>query len=516
VTEPTRSRRPSRDLVLRLVGAAIAGAALVLAFPPYDLWPLAVPSAAALVLLCRGGTGRRGALIGLLYGLVFFAGLMPWLRVIGWDAWALLSLECAAWMALLGLMLAVVTALPWWPLWSAAVWVVEEALRDRIPFGGFPWGRLAFAQPDTSFTGLAALGGAPLVSFAVALSAGLLAWAVVSWRRWPVLVGGIVAAVLVAVAGLAVPRPTDGTPVTVAVVQGNVPGTGMNAFGRARAVLDNHVSATIRLAADVAKGSVPQPDFVVWPENSSDVDPSVDASAKNAIDTAAKAIGVPILVGIVTTTPGGQYLLNTGVVWDPHSGPGAVYVKRHPVPFGEYVPFRSLLSPFISRLSRIPRDYAPGHEPGVLPIDGTTVGDVICFEVAYDSIVRDVVTGGGQLITVQTNNATYGHTGQVEQQFAITQLRSVEHARAVAVAATSGISGLIEPDGKVIASTPEFVAESLVSPLPQRGVLTLADRLGSVPELVLVMVGVAAILVAAVRRRRTDRTQHLQGGTTGE
>jgi apolipoprotein N-acyltransferase len=503
-------------LVVRLVGAAVAGAVLVVAFPPYDLWPLAVPSAAALVLLCRDVTGRVGALIGLVYGVVFFAGLMPWLRVIGWDAWLLLSLECAAWMGLLGLMLAFVTRLAGWPVWSAAAWVGQEALRDRLPFGGFPWGRLAFAQPDTSFTGLAALGGAPLVSFAVALSAGLLAWAVVSWRRWPVLVGALAGAVVVAVVGLAVPRATDGTPVTVAVVQGNVPTSGMDAFGRARAVLDNHVSQTLRLAADVAEGKVTQPDFVVWPENASDVDPSVDATAAAAINTAARAIGVPILVGIVTTTPGGQYLLNTGVVWDPQTGPGAVYVKRHPVPFGEYVPFRSLLSPFISRLSRIPRDYAPGHEPGVLPIDGTTIGDVICFEVAYDSIVRDVVTGGGQLITVQTNNATYGHTGQVEQQFAITQLRSVEHARAVAVAATSGISGLIEPDGTVIAQTPEFVAESLVSPLPQRTTLTLADRLGSVPELVLVMVGVAAFLVAAVRRRRADRSQHSQGGTTGD
>jgi apolipoprotein N-acyltransferase len=496
--------------------AVAAAALLVVAFPPYDVWPLAVPSAAALVLLCRGVSARTGALLGLVYGFVFFVGLMPWLRVIGWDAWLLLSLECAAWMALLGLMLAFVTGLAWWPLWSASAWVVEEALRDRLPFGGFPWGRLAFAQPDTSFTGLAALGGAPLVSFAVALSAGVLAWAVVEWRRWPMLTGGIVAAMAVALVGLAVPRPTTGEPVTVAVVQGNVPTSGMDAFGRARAVLDNHVSETIRLADDVAKGTVPQPDFVVWPENASDVDPSVDASAKAAIDTAAQAIGVPILVGIVTTTPGGQYLLNTGVVWDPKTGPGAVYVKRHPVPFGEYVPFRNLLTPFISRLSRIPRDYAPGHEPGVLGIDDTTIGDVICFEVAYDSIVRDVVTGGGRLITVQTNNATYGGTGQVEQQFAITQLRSVEHARAVAVAATSGISGLIEPDGTVIAQTPEFVADSLVSPLPQRTTLTLADRLGSVPELVLVMVGVAAFLVAAVRRRRADRTQQPQGGTLGD
>jgi apolipoprotein N-acyltransferase len=408
----------------------------------------------------------------------------------------------AAFLAALGAALAVVARLDSWPLWSACLWVGQEALRDRLPFGGFPWGRLAFANPGSSFTGLVALAGAPFVTFAVALCAGLLAWAVVSWRRPWAATAALVAALGVALAGLLVPRPTAGAPVTVAVVQGNVPRAGMDAFGRVRAVLDNHVSATVALAADVARGTLPQPDFVVWPENSSDVDPATDPQARAAIDTAAKAIGVPILVGIVSTTPDGQHLMNTGVVWDPQTGPGAVYVKRHPVPFGEYVPFRSLLSPFVSRLSRIPKDFVPGHEPGVLPIDHTTIGDVICFEVAYDDVVRDVVTGGGQLITVQTNNATYGHTGQVEQQFAITRLRAVEHARAVAVAATSGISGLIEPDGTVIAQTPAFVQQVLVAPLPQRGGLTLADRLGSVPELVLVMVGAAAFVVALARARR--------------
>ena len=474
----------------------------MLAFPPYDLWPLAVPSVAALVLLCRGVRVRVGTLVGLVYGLAFFLGLLPWMRVIGLDAWILLSVECAAWVAGLGAVLTLVCRLPGWPLWSATAWVLDEALRDRLPFGGFPWGRLAFANPDTTFTGLAAVGGAPLVTFAVALSAGLLAWAVVSWRRpwWALL--ATAGAITVAAVGAFVPRPTAGDPVVVAVVQGNVPRTGMDAFGQARAVLDNHVSATLKLAAQVAKGTVAQPDFVIWPENSSDVDPATDPQAKEAIDVAARAIGVPILVGIVSPSPDGTHVMNTGVVWDPTTGPGQVYVKRHPVPFGEFVPFRGLLERFVSRLSRVPKDFLAGSDPGVLDLNGTTVGDVICFEVAYDDVVRDVVTGGGELITVQTNNATYGHTGQVEQQFAVTQLRAVEHGRAVAVAATSGISGFIQPDGTVTAQTPEFVQQALVEPMPRRTALTLADRVGSVPELVLVMVGGAALVVALARSRR--------------
>jgi apolipoprotein N-acyltransferase len=482
--------------------ALLAGVALVFAFPPYGWWPLTVLAVTASTLALRGTRWPSAAGVGFVLGVVFFAGLMPWLRVIGVDAWLALSVECAAWFAGMGVATALVTRLRGWPIWVACVWVLQEALRGRIPWGGFGWGRLAFAQPDSWFTGLAAVGGAPLVSFAVALSGAALAWAITAWPGRRIAAVGLLAALGVALLGLLVPRPTGGTPIAVGVVQGNVPGTGMDAFGRAETVLDNHAAATVQLAADVAAGKQPQPDFVVWPENAADIDPFEVPSAKATIQAAARAIGVPLLVGVVRPAPSGDGLQNLGVVWDPRSGPGAVYIKRHPVPFGEYVPFRGLLTRWIGRFSRIPQDFVPGTAPGVLPIDGTTVGDVICFEVAYDGLVRDVVTGGGELITVQTNNATYGHTGQVEQQFAISQLRAVEHGRGVAVAATSGISGVIQPNGSVTAKTAEFTRAELVADVPRRTSLTLADRLGAGPEAAIALVGALAI-VAGVHAARS-------------
>jgi apolipoprotein N-acyltransferase len=494
---------PAPRLSRRLLVALVAGALLVLAFPPFDLWPLAVPAVAAFTWAAGSGTPRAGLLAGWLFGAAFFLALMPWLRVIGIDAWLGLSAFCALYLGVLGAATAVVLRLPAWPLWTAALWVTEEAVRSRVPFGGYPWGRLAFGQVGTSFTGWAAVGGAPLVTFAVALSGGLLAWAVVNRSRRRAAAWALLGSVTLPLTGFLVPTASGGEPVTVAVVQGNVPRTGLDAFGQREAVLRNHVAATYQLADDIAAGTVPQPDLVVWPENASDIDPFTDPEAYALIDGAVKAVGVPTLVGLVVATDDGRSLQNVGVVWDPETGPGERYVKRHLVPFGEYVPFRRQLASVVSRFDRVPRDFVPGDVPGVLQLGPATVADAICFEVAYDEVVRDAVRGGGQLVTVQTNNATYGRTGQVEQQLAISRLRAVEHGRTVLVAATSGISAVIAPDGTVLQRAPEFVQQVLVAEVPLRDGLNPATRVGAWPELLLVIVGSGAVVVGLRQRRRS-------------
>ena len=201
---------------------------------------------------------------------------------------------------------------------------------------------------------------------------------------------------------------------------------------------------------------------------------------------------MPVLVGAVLDGPGPDHVSNTGIVWDPRTGPGARYVKRHPVPFGEYIPFRAELTGLISRLDQIPRDFYAGHRPGNLTVGPARVGDVICFEVAYDGLVRDVVRGGAQVLVVQTNNATYNGTGQPYQQMAMSRLRAVETGRDVLVAATSGISAVVGPDGTVAQQAPEKVARTLVAEVPLRDRQTLATRLGFWPEWLLAAAGLAA------------------------
>jgi apolipoprotein N-acyltransferase len=175
------------------------------------------------------------------------------------------------------------------------------------------------------------------------------------------------------------------------------------------------------------------------------------------------------------------------------------------VPFGEYIPFRDQLAGLIERLDQIPRDFYAADEPGNLRVGPADVGDVICFEIAYDDLVRDVVTGGADVLVVQTNNATYTGTGQPQQQLAISRLRALEHGRTVLVAATSGISAVVEPDGDVARRAPERTARTLVTDIALHDGTTLATRLGALPEWVLAALGLGAAALGG-RRLRARRT----------
>ncbi|MGH8827064.1 MAG: apolipoprotein N-acyltransferase, partial [Jiangellaceae bacterium] len=467
----------------RAAGAIALGAALVLAFPPHDVWFVAVLVSGAFALVVRDQPLRRSALYGVLFGLGFFVPFLPWIGLdVGPVPWLLLAALESLFFVPLALGITLVQRGPGWPVWIGAVWVAEEALRGRIPYGGFTWGNLSFSQVDGPLLPLASLGGAPFVTFAVGVGGGLLAWAVVVRRAW-VRVVAVAAAAAVATSGLLVPAAAPrGDTVTVAVVQGNATRPGLDFVGRAREITNNHVEATHQLAEDVAAGSVEQPDFVIWPENSSDVSPYHDQRTYDAVDGAVRAIGVPVLLSAIVPTEDQKNVRNTSIVWDPRTGPGATYVKRHPMPFGEYIPFRSLAEKITDAVQRQPRDHLAGDEIGVLDMGAAVVGNVICFEVAFDDIVRDAVTAGGQLITVQTNNATFGFTPMTEQQLAMARLRAVEHGRAVLVAALAGVSAVVAPDGDVLDRAELFTQDVMVDDLRLSDATTLATELGAWPE----------------------------------
>ena len=497
----------------------------MLAFPGYDLTALAPLAPAALALAVRGERFRSGLWLGLVMGLAFFVPLLSWSGIyVGPVPWLALATLEAAHLALLGGATALISGLRWWPLWAAALWVADEALRGRFLLDGFPWGRLGFSQTEGPLLALAAYGGVPLVSFAVALTGTLLAAAVLAvlrarsasdddasgadkareWRSAAVAAAAVL--VLPALGALAwLPLPgsslTDGGPTTtVAVIQGNVPRAGLDFNAQRRAVLDNHVQQTLDLAADVAAGEEAQPDVVIWPENSSDIDPYRNEDAARQISRAADAIDAPVLVGAVVQGPG-RFISNTAIVWHPDDGPGDTYVKRHPVPFGEYVPARSFFRNFSKDIDRVTDQYA-GDEVGVLELGGARVGDLICFEVVYDGLVHDVVDGGAGMLVVQTNNATFGYTDESEQQLAMSRLRAVETGRTVAIAATSGISAVVAPDGTVVRKSALFTPAVFVEEIAQRDSVTVAQRLGAAPEWVLTALGGAAVLVAVLVRLR--------------
>jgi apolipoprotein N-acyltransferase len=518
--------------------AVAAGLVGWTAFPPLGVWPLSLLSVTMFVYALRAGGPRpdgrrvwRGAGLGLVYGLAFFLPLLSWLHVLGLDALIALALLEAAFFAAYGAAFAAVSRLAGWPVWAALLWAGQELARGALPFGGFPWGRLAYAQAGSPLGHLAPYGTAALVTVAVALAGALIAavlpdppppldWRKASLRPIAGHRGAQVAAGIGAIAIIALPaalpvgiaRDADDprTPVPVAIVQGNVPGEGMDALGEARTVTLNHLAATEHYADEVAAGTAPAADFVLWPENSTDIDPLRDAETRAIVDRAVAAVGVPILVGAILDEPGPQWRETAGVVWDPVTGPGATYVKRHPVPFGEYIPFRQQLLPLIGRLEMVGRDTFAGSTPGVLDIAHSTIGDVICFEVAYDGIVRDVVDGGGQVLVVQTNNATYGGTAQPEQQFEISRVRALEFGRTVLVASTNGISGVIGPGGAVEQRTSQGTQAVLTATfLPATG-RTMAARLGPWPERAFALGGLVPLGIVIVRARRRHAVSRRQ------
>ncbi|HEX5403355.1 MAG TPA: apolipoprotein N-acyltransferase [Pseudonocardiaceae bacterium] len=510
-----RVRLPGRHTLLRLVASLAGGVLWYLSFPPRPLWWLAPIAFALLALAVHGRRAWAGLGYGFLYGLAFLVPLLHWtglyVGVIAW--WPLSAFEALV----LGVGVAAITVvlpLRGGPVWAALLWIADEALRARAPFGGLPWGKVAFGQPDGTYVSLAALGGTPLVGFAVTLTgfglAALVLALVAKPSRTVALVGAGLAVVLPIAASLAAwplvgTDPNAGTAV-VAAVQGNVPRLGLEFNAQRRAVLDDHVKETEKLAAQVAAGQKPQPNLVIWPENSSDIDPYANPDAYAEISQAAAEIKAPISVGAVVTSQGPQPK-NTAILWQPGRGPVAQYVKRQLQPFGETMPARAFFAHFSPDVAKA-GDFVAGTKPVVFPMGPAKVAIDTCYEVAFDSVVRASIPGS-TLLAVPTNNATFGLSEMTYQQLAMDQERAVEHGRSVVVAATSGVSAIIEPNGRITQETGLFTPAALVATVPLRSTTTLSDQLGAWPEWVLVAGGLLALafgIGTRTRRQNTDTT----------
>lgn len=526
----------------RITAAVAAGLLTCVSFPPFGWWPLVFVAFALLTfVLVHEATTRAGGFgYGFLFGLAFYIPLLPWISgLVGAVPWLVLAAMEALFPAVFGLLAVVVRGLPGWPVWFAAVWVLAEWLKSVVPFGGFPWGVIGFSQTNSPLLALAQWGGAPLVSFAVAgvgISLAALVAEVVRRFRAPdaavagrptgVLVPGALIVVILLAVALASPHlrqsgagAGDDPPAVVAAVQGNVPRLGLEFNAQRRAVLDNHVNETERLARDVREGRVPQPAFVVWPENSSDIDPLANEDAATQITRAAEAIKAPILVGAVIAAPGYSpeqpEATNTAVVWDAVTGPGERHDKKIVQPFGEYLPWREFFS-YLSSYADRAGYFVPGDGNGVVHANGMTVGVTTCWEVIFDRAARESVLNGAQFLAVPSNNATFDEAMSL-QQLAFGKLRAVEHDRYVVVAGTVGISAVIAPDGREMASTGFFEPGYLVTQIRLKSDLTPATRWGPVLQGLMLVVAVSAVLAAILhngvfsRRRKTATVDDGEG-----
>lgn len=466
----------------------------------------------------------QAGLVSLAFGCGFFFTLLFWLRAVALAAWPALSFVEALFLVPLGVLIVLIRRhLSAWPLWASAAWVCVEAIRSSWPFSGLPWGRLSYAVADTAwapglpwygFTGVSALIFATACVLAVVVEHVL-------GRRWvalraPVLLGAAAVGLMATVAPmlLAFPLTTVGT-ARVAVVQGDVPGAGNDLVSVHREVTQSHADLTVELGERLTSGAEAPIDLVIWPENATAVDPFTDAEARGAIERASAAVQVPLLVGGMVDAADPEHVLNQGIVWEPGVGGGDRYTKKHPVPFGEYIPWRDtltgLLGGVVGRLDEVPRDMLSGNRETPLRAGDLMVADAICFDVGYDDSLQSQLRNGAQLAVVQTSNAMFIGTSQIAQQFEMTRLRAIESGRWLAVGAVNGLSAVVAPDGTAT-TVPERSREVLVHQVELIDTVTLSVRMGDWPGRMAGLITLLAIVLILSRSRvGSARTRRVEG-----
>jgi apolipoprotein N-acyltransferase len=488
-------------LPLSLLLAAGSGLALWLALPPVDLGVLGFVALVPLLWALRGARARRGALLGLVFGLAFYGPLLSWLIPVTGVGYAALVMGVGAFLALFG----AVVPLVWReeaPVRTAlavgAVWALVEWFRSVWPFGGWSWVSLGATQHDNPLVlPAASLIGALGLGFLLATINALVLLAAVrtagGWRRWAWPLA--LAAALAVVPVLVPSADPDGPPVDVAAVQGNVPVE----IGTASRIIEDDIVARNHAGLHVTLADDP-PDLAVWPENALDRDPTRDPVLGPEVTSAIRTVGAPTLVGAITETTDGS-LLNEDLLYDVEGQVVDRYAKNHLLPFGEFVPFRDALD-WIPDVNRVRTDLSPGTEPGRFQIPAGRFAGVICFENAFPDLVRDYLTEDTAFLVVSTNNSTFGVSAAPEQHVVLSELRAVESGRWVVHAALSGSSAIISPTGEVIRRTGLFEPAVLRATIVSASGTTLYDAVGGwLPVALLVILAVGYVSPRPVRPR---------------
>jgi apolipoprotein N-acyltransferase len=393
-----------------------------------------------------------------------------------------------------------------------AALVVGDWARARFPAGGLPIGGLALGQAGGPLVAVARLGGTLLVTATAALvGVGLAALAAALLGRWrgggrsrgpgPIVrvwVSGVVAlglALALVVAGRLGPDGAGPGPhpeLRVALVQGGGQ-RGLSSVDVDPAqVFERQVAATQAIDQPV--------DLILWPEDVVHVEQPIDQTPEGAEISALAADQHATLVAGVVTDIGADHFTNTAVAWSPSGTIVDSYNKVHRVPFGEYIPARSLVR-HVADLSLVPRDAIAGHGPGILSTPAGPLGVVISYEVFFEDRARDAIRAGGEVLLVPTNASSYATSQIPTQEVAAAQLRAWETGRYTVQASPTGYSAMITPDGRVVDRSVLGSQQTIITTVERRQGRTIFVVLGNLPFLLL---AVAILLGARLRwSRRT-------------
>lgn len=509
--------RPILPLWAALVFAVASGPVLDAGFPDKYLWPFTFIGIAMVLVALVGRRAGGGLLVGLVAGLAFYFVHIAWATEFLGEVLpmvALVTLESLFFAV--GSML-ITLAYRWLPRgWSSTLgrlallpvvvgglWTAREALVSVWPYGGFAWGRVALSQSEGPLSSLFPWLGVSGVSFViVAFTAFLIEGVRATGSQRLVVESGtrrlVVATTAAAIAAALLAAPLfpvgiDGS-IRVAAVQGN---------GKAAYLDEREYGDLLKAQFEATDAIEPQDvDVVLWPEGSTEIDPTQDAYGAYIFDLVAERFDAPVVAGAITTD-GDETTWNSSLLW--LEGEGAVdkYDKRHPVPFGEYIPDRAFWRPFAPELiDLVQREYTPGVTDSVFDLGDVVAGVNICFDIVDDQLMTESVEDGAQVIFAQSNNADFGRTDESVQQLAIARVRALELGRSVVNISTVGTSAVMLADGTTIASLPWYTAGAMVVDVPTSSTVTPAVLLGRQLEWLVSGFGLAVLLLGAIAARR--------------
>jgi apolipoprotein N-acyltransferase len=508
----------------------VSGVLLALSFPKFGHPAVAFVALVPLLVAISGWSGRgvaipgvptrRGFMLGLLAGFIHFAGTVYWTGAtvstfgglpvfVAVIVAALLALYMAAYIAVTCAIGAVlirhfgvrgVCLVP-------VVWVATEYLRGII-LGGFPWIPLGNTMVTLlPIAQLASVFGVYGLSLFVAfVNAGFAITALLAGRPTSPTASSRQAAIaaastLAAIAAISIwggmrlsgNELTSGTPIKIGLIQGNIAQTDKWNPARAGMILDRYLQLSRQAADNGAQ-------FIMWPESSTPFYFEEDPSG-TAVRRLVGSLGRPLLLGsdeFEDAEPVRHY--NSAFMLDTGGATAAVYRKIHLVPFGEYVPFQRLLF-FVGPLVDAVAAFSRGTRVTMMPVEGHMISTAICYEVTYPALAREAVRQGSEMLTTITNDAWYGDSSAAFQHFEMAAMRAIEQGRYLARAANTGISGIIDPYGRVLVRTNLFETVAVVGEAKFVQSKTLYALIGDLVAYLSIAVTVLALAAIRLRRR---------------
>jgi apolipoprotein N-acyltransferase len=384
------------------------------------------------------------------FAFVFNAVLLHWTSTfVGSIPWIILSLGLSIFYIPLSLVGR--WGIGTYPL----IFITFEEARNRFPFGGFGWARVAYSQVDSPYAEIASVGGAIALSSITVMLGAFIFYLL---RKHMHILH------LVPLFLIIIPQNITQTgQASALLIQGNVPELGLDFNLRAEEVFNNHVIETRK----ALKGSK-DVDFILWPENSVDVDPFINKKVFESLES----FDSPLIIGAIVEQD--KQLLNTSILWQETSQ--EIYVKRHLTPFGEYIPLRplaELISPLTDRVN----DFSPGDQQKTFVLGEAKIAPIICYELIDDQILQEAASNSN-LFVVQTNSATFGMSAESAQQLSIARVRAIENSRNILSVSTTGYSAVIDYRGKILQKTSMATAEHLYADVGLINQESLRNRMG--------------------------------------